>query len=474
METKFVDWLNDLKWLPVVEQQAGVEVELVDGGPGDSYYQKLDLSLTSGNIEDAVIATAAQANVYGGQGAFLDLAPLIEQYAPNIQKYLENDPTYRALVTNEDGTIYGLLAERPILSHVTFYRSDMYEAAGITPGSSLTIEQFTDQLRQLKDYYGPTIDNYFPLSGRDSFLKFLYAFNAQAGIDESGTIHGRAYDSGDTDASSDILAPGFLQMVEWYKTLLEEGLIDPEWLNGTATEDSWQQKMLTGQASVGDDFFTRPSWFMQNGGPENDPEYSMVVLPAFEDASGEQLKRDTQVYDLTRVFAISATSEKAESILKFLDTLYTAEGQTTMNFGVEGESYEVENGEPTYIVEFEKQGNEPVGTKVWNFLQDRLTFPVPVDNEAYYNWMDPLTKSYAEQYMTDYVLVQPTLKYSEEQLRQRTELQATVDPFVLAGITQFIEGDRPLSEWSDFLDEATDKGYNELTAIDQAAWDAMN
>ena len=99
---------------------------------------------------------------------------------------------------------------------------------------------------------------------------------------------------------------------------------------------------------------------------------------------------------------------------------------------------------------------------------------MPVDNEAYYNWMDPLTKSYAEQYMTDYVLVQPTLKYSEEQLRQRTELQATVDPFVLAGITQFIEGDRPLSEWSDFLDEATDKGYNELTAIDQAAWDAMN
>ena len=41
-----------------------------------------------------------QANIYGAQGAFYDLKPLIEEYAPHIKAYLEANPAYVIILKN--------------------------------------------------------------------------------------------------------------------------------------------------------------------------------------------------------------------------------------------------------------------------------------------------------------------------------------------------------------------------------------
>jgi len=468
LATQYQDWLKDLQWFPAAQKQSGVNVNLVDGGANDSYYQKLDLAMTSGDVQDAVISSYAQSQVYGAQGAFQDLAPLIKQEAPNIQKYLDSNAEYRNLVTNSQGQIFGLMAEQPKLSHVTFYRSDMYKAAGITPAESVNTQDFTDQLQKLKDFYGQKVENYYPLSGRDSFLKFNYAFGAEDRIVD-GKVQG-AYENG---AGQDLYSPNFKKEIEWYRDLYSRGLIDPEWVNGSNTEDSWQEKMLTGKASVADDFFTRPQWFMQNGGPKNDPAYAIDVLPAFTTSDGQPGKRPTSVYQTNRVLAVSAKSNKAPQVLKFLDYLYSPEGQSTLHYGVEGESYKMVDGKPQYTVDFTTEGNKPVGTPAWNFLQERLTFPTPADNDAYQQWMDPQTKSFAPEYFNNSVKVVPTLTYSAEQLDKRTSLKATVDPFVTAQIAQFVQGKLGMDQWNSFLDQATAKGYKDIVAIDQAAYESL-
>jgi putative aldouronate transport system substrate-binding protein len=467
LATQYGDWLKDLKWFPAAEKQSGVTVDIADGGDNDHYYQKLDLAMSSGSVQDAMVASYAQSQVYGKQGAFQDLAPLIKKYAPHIQKYLDANAQYRNLVTNADGQIFGLFTEQPKLSHVTFYRSDMYKAAGITPGQTVNIQQFTDQLQKLKDAYSSKVANYYPISGRDSYLKFLYAFGAEDRIAD-GKVQGE-YSAG---LGQNIFSPQFKTAIEWYRDIYSRGLIDPEWVNGSNTEDSWQEKMLTGKASVGDDFFTRPEWFMENGGPKNDPAYSMAVLPAFQTADGQQAKRDIAVYTTDRVVVVSAKSQKAEQVLKFLDYLFSEKGQTTMHYGVEGQSYKVVDGQPEYTVDFTKEGNKPVGTPAWNFLQERLTFPAPVDNTAYQKWMDPLTKSFAPAYFKNYVDVVPTLKYTADQLDKRSALQAVVDPYVTSQVAQFVQGKIGMDQWDAFLQQASAKGYKKIVAIDQAAYDA--
>ncbi|ANY66116.1 hypothetical protein BBD42_06330 [Paenibacillus sp. BIHB 4019] len=472
MAGKYTNWLQDLNWYPVLEEKTNTKVELVNGGEDDDAYKKnLELKIGSGQFPDSGIVSLAQSEVYGGQGLFIDLKPYIDKFAPNIKAYLDANPDYAKLMTTKDGEIFGLAQEYPTISNVTFYRADMFEKAGITANPT-TVQEFTDVLKKLKETYKDTA-NFYPFTGRDGYLKFQEAFAANDKIVD-GKVHG-IYENG---KGSDIYSPGFKSLIEWYAQLYQDKLIDPEWVAGTATEESWQTKMLTGQGAISSDFFTRPSWFMNNGGPENDPKYSIKVMEPFKDASGNQtmLPPTEEKYRMDRVFVINEKAEdKAEGIIKFMDYMFSDEGRTLMDYGVEGKSYKEEGGKKAFTVKFEEQGNKPIGTPVWNFLQDRLTFPVPVNNEAYYQWMDDLTKSFATTFFDKYTSKEfSSLKYSTDQLKERTTLLANVKQALNAALVKFISGQRSLTEWDAFLGEMEQAGYNKLTDIDQAAYDAMS
>ena len=465
---RFKAWLDDLNWYPALEDASGVSVDLIDGGPEESHYQQLDLKLSQGDVGDATVATAAQVQTYGPQGAFLDLAPLIKEKAPNLQKYIDENDDFRKLITEADGSIYGLVNEYPKVSILTFYRSDVAEQAGITT-QPRTISEFTDFLRKLQAANAGTA-GYHALSGRDTFINYQYAFAANDGIDQDGTVHGEYFSGRGTD----VLADGYRDMVEWYRTLYSEGLIDPEWVSGTQTEEQWETKMLTGKSSVTNDFFTRPYWFLSNADTQTYPTYALDVLPALESDSGDQMMvAANERYNLQRVFVVTANTDKTDAILKFLDYLYSDEGQAIYHYGVEGQSYETVDGEPQYTVKFEDEGTQPLGTKVWNFQQDRLTFPAPVSDQAYYDWQDEFTRSFAQDYFDNYLVSNPVLKYSTEQAAERAKLVASVDPLVLGQVTKFVTGERDMSEWDSFIADVLDAGYADITAIDQAAYDAM-
>ncbi|GAA3670550.1 extracellular solute-binding protein [Microbacterium marinilacus] len=465
---RFKNWLEDDLWNEPLQEGAGVDVEVVDGGPEDKHYQQLDLLLSSGDLEDATVATMAQTQVYGPQGAFLDLAPLIEEHAPNLAAYIEDNPDFKALVQNEDGSIYGLVNEYPKVSILSFYREDMLAEAGI-PEAPTSVEDFTEALRALKDTFGSD-SGYYPLGGRDTFVNYQYAFAANDGIDEAGDVHG-VYESG---RGLDIHADGARDMVEWYTTLYSEGLIDPEWVKGVITEEDWQTKMLTGKISVTNDFFTRPAWFLANADTDTYPDYSIGTMPALTNGGEQMMQAANERYNLNRVFVVNAKSQNSLAVIQFLDHLYSEEGQDTYHWGVEGESYEVVDGEKQYTVSYADNADQEVGKPVWNFMQDRLTYPAPVSDEAFYAWSDDFTKTFSTDYFENYLVSNPVLKYSTEQQERRSKLLASVDPFIDAEMVKFVTGERSIDDWDAFVAEADELGYAEITEIDQAAWDAMN
>jgi putative aldouronate transport system substrate-binding protein len=131
MPDRQMAWLNDQKFMPAIAEATGVTAELVDGGPQGEYYQRVDLDIASKGLGDAAIVSLAQMQVYGPQGAFVDLAPLIAEHGPHIQRYIDEHPEFASLVTQDDGAIYGLILERPRIGAVTMYRTDMFEKAGI-------------------------------------------------------------------------------------------------------------------------------------------------------------------------------------------------------------------------------------------------------------------------------------------------------------------------------------------------------
>lgn len=466
---KFLNWMQDLAWYPEFTKNANAQIDLINGGDNDQYYQNIDLKVGSGDLKDAAIANIAQTQTYGAQGAFTDLKPLIEKYAPNLKKYLDENPDYTNLVTSSDGKIYGICAEYPKISYVTFYREDMFTKAGITQAPA-SIAEFTDALVKLKATYGSD-QSFYPFTGRDGFLRFAEYFNANDQIDSNGKVHG-IYNNG---LGYDVHSTGFKDMIAWYADLYQKKLIDPEWVAGTNSEDSWGTKMLTGKGAVSDDFFTRPTWFMTNGGPSNDKNYSIKVMPAFKDASGAQVMRPTYapIYNTDRFMVVSSKSKNAISVVKLLDFIYSDKGREIMDYGVEGTSYEVKDGQKQFTYDWGVEAAKPLGTVNNAIWQDRLTFPLPVDNNAYYNSLDAFTKSYCVDYFTNNVKAYPQIKYTADQLKERSNLKAKVETEFNADILNFVTGKTPMSDWDAFVTKMTDQGYDKVTAIDQAAFDAM-
>lgn len=472
LPNRYKVWLEDLNYWQNMQEMSGVTIELSDSGESDdAYYQSIDLQVGSGEMPDAAIVRQSQAFVYGAQGALLDLKPLIEEKAPNLQKYIEENPDYAAMITASDGSIYGLGVENPLYTNLTFYRSDHFEKAGITELPA-TIEEFTDVLRTLRDAYSD-VQGYYPWVGREGYLHFAECFLCNDSIGDDGTVNG-VYNGGN---GYNIYADGFRDMVEWYNTLYEEKLIDPEWVMGTATEEEWQTKFLTGQGSVSDDFFTRPTWFTSNGGPENDPDYNIEVMDLFQTTDGQTAHRYFDYVNLNRYFVISANSKNVDAIMKFLDWLYSEEGQEVMHYGIDGVNTEKQaDGTYKWIADFAVESVKPVGEPNIGIYQDRLTFPYPVDNQAYYESLDSKVQEYCFDYFEKYASYSKQLIYTEAQLEERSNLLAKYETEFTSSVLSFVKGDVEINDenWNAFLDKMEAAGYSQINQIDQEAYDAMN
>lgn len=479
MRSTYVDWIKELKWYDVAEERTGIHVDYISG-PEEAadVYSEVDQRVISGDLPDAVMTKLAQTNVYGPQGVFADLAPYIEKYAPNLQKYIDDNPDYKALVSDADGHIYGLCKETPIFADLIGYRVDQFKAAGIDPDSIVTIDDFTKALETLKAYYGKDNPNYYPLTGRDTAIRFASWFGAASNI--SSTESNGIYINGHyKDGSIDIMSDGAYKMVETMKKWYDEGLIQPEWVAGTFSEADWEAAMLNGNGSIFYDFYNRAEWFMENGGPDNDPNYQMGVLNFIKDDNGNPQKMTVSMkYNDECVTAINAncSEDKIKTILTFIDYFYSEEGEILANYGVEGESFKDTNGDKKFIVDYQTEEATPAGEKRWSFLSDRFTVCKPVDNEAFFKWNAPLIAEATGRLFTDENLgTSYVLKFTDDQSKEVTNLLASVYDAQMSGIAQFIDGTRELTpdNWAAFQQEMNDLGLSRIEEIQLAAYQAM-
>lgn len=480
MRSTYVDWIKELKWYDVAEERTGIHVDYISGPEEfNDVYSEIDQRVISGDLPDAVMTKLAQTNVYGPQGVFADLAPYIEKYAPNLQKYIDDNPDYKALVTDKDGHIYGLCKETPIFVDLIGYRVDQFKAAGIDPDSIVTIDDFTKALETLKAYYGKDNPNYYPLTGRDTAIRFASWFGAASNI--SSTESNGIYINGHyKDGSIDIMNDGAYKMVETMKKWYAEGLIQPEWVAGTFGEADWEAAMLNGNGSVFYDYYNRAEWFMENGGPDNDPNYQMGVLNFIKDDNGNPQKMTVSMkYNDECVTAVNAncSEDKIKTILTFIDYFYTEEGEILANYGVEGESFKTDaNGDKEFIVDYQTEEATPAGEKRWSFLSDRFTVCKPVDNEGFFKWNAPLIAEATGRLFTDENLgTSYVLRFTDDQSKEITNLLASVYDAQMSGITQFIDGTRELTpdNWAAFQQEMNDMGLSRIEEIQLAAYQAM-
>lgn len=307
---------------------------------GEGAKEQRQISLAGGDYPDAYWLTAyidqfPQADLlkYGKQGVILPLNELIDQYAPNIKAAMERNPALKALNTAPDGQIYGLGAYTECF-HCS-YPNKMWInkkwLAELRLGLPKTTGEFKQVLEAFKnnDPNGNGIPDEVALSGstEDFGVRIVpYLMNGFIYHDDSSYLRMSA---GKVDTV--VNKQEWREGLAYIKSLYDKGLIDP----GAFTQNAEAFKRIGDNADevlLGTAAGMHPDIFVDARTADYAP------LPPLEGPYASYATHDGSGVSPGAKFAITnkASKEKQIALIRMVDYMYTPDGQTISQSGIEG------------------------------------------------------------------------------------------------------------------------------------------
>ena len=174
--------------------------------------------------------------------------------------------------------------------------------------------------------------------------------------------------------------------------------------------------------------------------------------------------------------AITTKNKYVDQTLKMIDYLYSKEGQALINYGIEGETYTVENGEYKYTdkIMHDPSGKDPVAAMAPYAIPIWGGLPSVMLNDAY----DKISRSYEEQsdaaktwIDADMSHLLPTLSFTAEEAEIINTCLADVSTCRNEYMTKYIMGLESFDSWNTYVDKVKSMGVDKVVAAYQEAYD---
>jgi ABC-type sugar transport system, periplasmic component len=470
MFTRIAPVNGPFKDMPVFqdyEKLSNVQVEFTEV-PTDGFQEKKNLLFASNELPDAVFRSALtplEAIRYGTAGQLIPLESLINEYAPNFKKLMDQYPEIGSAITTPEGHIYAL-------------------PAVVTLGAARTDKKWINQawLKKLnlkepettEDLYNVLVafrDNdpngngkadEIPMSARASSgpglgLPIVAMMSGSFGLDQQ-----LGYNINIEDGKVDIWMGNERnkELLQYLNKLYSEKLLDPEVFSQK------EAQYLAKQASGTLGFF-----FDQTNNPFLDiaDQYTGIAPP--EGPHGDRLQaQGAPVPRDFGAFAITSVNKNPEATLRWVDYFYSDEGSTLLRFGREGEHYDLKDGIPYYKEEFLKSGNQAkitpyAGGGAPHLISDKVA-----------SYINPPQVQEAQSKLDPYM---PKIKYAapmfdEETARKVDILRNDIDKYYEEQSTKFIAGALSFDKWDEFQSTLKKMNIDELEKLYQDAYDTMN
>lgn len=306
----------------------------------DGAREKRQISLAGGDYPDAYFLTAyidqfSQSDLlkYGKQGIILPLNELIAKYAPHVQAAMTEHSDLKALSTAPDGNIYGLPAYSECF-HCS-YPNKMWVnekwLAKLGLDVPKTTEEFKEMLEAFKssDPNGNGMADEVPLSGstEDFGVRMIpYLMNGFIYDDDRYYL---LLEDGKVETVAD--KPRWKDGLTYIRSLSEEGLIDP----GAFIQNAEALKRIgdnSGAPMLGASAGMHPAIFA--GERMND--YVPIPPLAGPYASYATYQGGGMQPGAKFVITNRASKEAQRKLIEIINYMYTPEGQTTSQNGLEG------------------------------------------------------------------------------------------------------------------------------------------
>lgn len=422
----------------------------------------------SGELPDVLFKAALTTDElirYTESGQIIDLAPLLEENAPNLWALLKEHPDWLQAITLPNGKIGALPTLQALAPQAPIWINQAWL-------DKLKLDMPTDleSLREVlaafrdRDPNGNGKKDEIPLGFLGPWeLKLLsHAYGVAVNdyniyLDEDGQVHYWP------------LEDSFIQLAQTLRSFYQEGLIDP---NGFQTTDSLRR--LTDDDSpvtYGAFFAPTPMNLLTTTMSKNYVAMDPLVY------EGRQVYRDL-VGQVTRgTFAITSACPDPAALLRWVDVLYTEEGATEAMMGIAGEDYVVsDSGKWNW-----KGGVENMDLATFNQLSiyDTGSMPWLFPQDFYENYTDTelIRLNNELKRFSQYVQKPfPDVCLTPEQRTEALRLQNQLGEYVDVSLARFVLGELPLDEEgiAAFRAGLESRGAADMTAFWQTIADELN
>jgi putative aldouronate transport system substrate-binding protein len=472
------------------------ETTTLDAGPAK---ERRQISLASGEYADVFMLipwvdqfSQADLLTLSEQGVAVPLNALIDEYAPNVRRALDENPEFEAMATAPDGNIYGL-PQWVDCFHCS-YQAKLWMNSTWLENLGLESPETTEDLREVllafktQDPNGNGQADEIPLSGsvRDSILPYLmnaFVYNPQGTSGQNSTL---VLDGGRVRLQA--ADEGWREGLRFVKSLWDDGLID----EGAFTQNPDALSQLgnsAGDVVLGSATTLHPGIFVTLGSEDGrDAQYDAVPPLVGPDGTQFTAYNFPSTPGATFVITNKATPEEQVAAIRLLDYLFTDEGQINGLYGTEDVTWEIpgeddvaldESVEPLY-----KQTDPDLrGQHAWmtiaqynNTAEFRAAEAVSTDIydvAGFERRLFEATELYAGKEDGDAVFPAWSVWVDPSLSAEVATLQTNLENHVQQSAAEFVTGARDLdADWDAYLAELDGLGLPRYLEIQQEAYDA--
>ncbi len=325
--------------------------------------EAMNLLLAQGNLPDIVGGHLIQqpVNQYGPEGAFIPLNDLVKKHAPHIQAFWDKNPDLMKAISSYDGNYYYI----PYLpdgkfGRAWYIRQDWLDKLGLQQPQN--VEEFYQVLTAFRnrDPNGNGKKDEIPYFSRqwEEVDRLLTLWDARSsGSDTYHDFYVNTEGKVVHPYAQEAYRDGIKNIAKWYA----EGLIDPEiFTRGASSRDYLLSENLGGSTH---------DWFASTSGyntalANKVPGLNFIPFLPPASAKGVRMEEHRRIPIKPDGWAISHSNKHPIETIKYFDFWFTEKGRNLSNFGVEGKTWDMVNGQPTYKPEVLKS-NQAVNSQMY-------------------------------------------------------------------------------------------------------------
>lgn len=404
-------------------------------------------------------------------GRIYDLTDYLPTYAPDYWAYITDPSRKDALrsTMTDDGRIYcfEFFRESPFGSVYCgpVIRQDWLDENGLE--MPVTLADWENVLTVFHDKYGAV------------FTTALGTFNKgglASGVDAFASLNSHLYVDGNEKVQLGNAQPEWKEYLEILHRWYENGLLDPDFTTASSTD--YRAKAANNETGI---IFTAIGQIpvLNKEAEDNQTGANWVGLsyPRTEPGSTTHYIQGSRMLMESGSGAMISTSCSEEQLIAAIEMLnwnYTEEGIKYMNYGIEGESYYVDDngviqltdlilndslGQTEAMKKYTCMSTGVAGIQTDHYLELKNG---QAASDAVNIWIE--NTDYAKYYV-------PAVSFSEDSLEVVNDLFNTLDSYISEMALRFITGEESLDNFDQFVASLDGMGLQDYLEIYQDAYD---